>query len=113
MALRLAWNSPVPVEAVPTSEDDRQRVCDPFVPPEGLFEALDGRNVTVSGHSWKIEPYSVRDDGGERWVQLALKGRPDCVLTLKLAAGAGLQYALMALASWLASPAATDILNVA
>jgi hypothetical protein len=73
--------------------------------------------VSVKGQSWQVEAYGVWDAQGQRWVQLSLAGRqngPNFILTLRLAAGAGVQHAVMALSSWLANPAdARDILNVA
>ena len=84
------------------------------VRPERLREALEGRAVTVSGQSWRLEVYSVLDYAGRRWVQLALEGEPHYMLTLNLAVGAGAQRALLALAACLANPSdAVGILNVA
>jgi hypothetical protein len=87
------------------------------VSAERLFAALDGREVSVKGQAWQVETYGVWDAQGQRWVQLSLAGQhggPNFILTLRLAAGAGVQHAIMALSSWLANPAeARDILNVA
>lgn len=73
--------------------------------------------MTVDGSSWRVETYGVWDAQGQRWIQLSLtgqEGRSNLILTLKLAEGAGVRRAVMALSSWLASPADTrDILNVA
>jgi hypothetical protein len=82
-----------------------------------LFADLDGREVSIKGQSWQVETYAVWDTQGQRWIQLALAGLAggsNHILTLKLVAGAGIQHAVMALSSWLASPSNTrDILNVA
>ena len=84
------------------------------VRPERLREALEGRAVTVSGQSWRLQVYSVLDYAGRRWVQLALEGDPHLMLTLNLAVGAGAQRALLALALCLANPSdPVGILNVA
>lgn len=87
------------------------------VSAEQLFAALDGREVTIKEQSWLIEAYGVWDAQGQRWVQLSLKGirgGANYILTLKLAAGAGEQHAVMAVSSWLANPSEkSDILNVA
>ncbi len=84
------------------------------VRPERLREALEGRAVTVSGQSWRLEVYSVLDYAGRRWVQLALEGEPHYMLTLNLAVGAGAHRALLALAACLANPSdSVGILNVA
>ncbi len=87
---------------------------DRLVHPERLRAGLDGRAVTVSGHSWRVEVYSVLDCAGRRWVQLALEGEPHYMLTLNLVMGAGVQRALLALASCLANPSdPTGTLNIA
>jgi hypothetical protein len=70
--------------------------------PAALFAALDGRQVSVSGRKVRLEVYGVWDDLGRRWVQLGLHGRPLRVLTLRLAAGAGVISTLEAL-QWLAA----------
>ena len=69
---------------------------------EGVFVALDGRQVTVSGRSWRLQVYGACDRGGRRWVQLGLTGQPHYMLTLRLAPG---DDAVQALSSWLANPA--------
>ncbi len=84
------------------------------VRPERLRAALEGRAVTVSDRSWRLEVYSVTDRDGRRWVQLALEGEPHYMLTLNLTMGAGAKRALNALASCLSNPSdAGGILNVA
>jgi hypothetical protein len=90
------------------------QVTEQFMRPERLFAALDGRDVTVSGHRWQVGVYSVTDEAGRRWVQLTLNGRPHYMVTLKLAIGDGVGHAVLALSSWLANPSEnSDVLNVA
>ena len=85
-----------------------------IVEPDQLFELLDGRYLTVTGRTWRIEVYSIRDRAGLRWVQLALDGAPQHILALRLATGDGLEPAVRALAAWLISPSNEgDILRVA
>lgn len=89
-------------------------VTERIVRPERLRAALEGRAVTVSDRSWRLEVYSVSDRDGRRWVQLALEGEPHYMLTLSLTMGAGANRALNALASCLANPSeAAGIFNVA
>jgi hypothetical protein len=89
-------------------------ITERVVQPERLRAALEGRAVTVSDQSWRLEVYSVTDRDGRRWVQLALEGEPHYMLTLNLTMGAGAQRALNALASCLANPSeAGGIVNVA
>jgi len=85
------------------------------VKPEELFVALDGRSVTAGRDRYRIEVFSVRDEAGSRWVQLALKG-PDTekMLTLRMKTGDNVQHAIVTLASWLNDPTSTpEVFNVA
>jgi len=77
--------------------------------PEPLFLALDGRDLTVSGRNWRIEVFSVCDHDARRWVQLALRGKQEYVLTLALAAGDGLSQAVTALADRLTEPEMSSV----
>jgi hypothetical protein len=89
-----------------------------FVEPQGLFDALDGRELSTPGHRWHVEVFSVSDQAQHRWIQLGLNSgdRPH-MLTLRMEPGAGVQHAVMALTSWLGDPAEAqahaDVLNVA
>lgn len=85
------------------------------VTPEELFTALDGRNVSAGAARYRIEVFSVRDESGSRWVQLALhdSGQPR-MATLRMKTGDTVQHALLTLSSWLNDPAGTtDVFNVA
>lgn len=117
MALRLAHGRETRERNRPAPGRTARRPAKLPVTAERLFDALDGREVSIKGQSWQVEPYAVWDTQGQRWIQLSLAGRtggPNYILTLKLAAGAGVQHAIMALSSWLANPGDTrDILNVA
>ena len=42
--------------------------------PHRIFQALDGRQLTASKRTWRLEVYAVVDDGETRWIQLALQG---------------------------------------
>jgi hypothetical protein len=76
----------------------------PYVPPERLFRALDGRDLTVAGGRFRIRVFSIADLSNARWVQLALDGGARCMLTLKLSAGDGVSQVLNAVASWVGNP---------
>ena len=112
MALRLAWKS----EGRHPEQRPRTagRQLGQFVGPKRLFVALDGRDVTISGHGWHVEVYGVVDEVNGRWIQLAVRGQNQYMVTFRLRPGAGVQHAVLALASWLAHwPSENEILNVA
>ena len=84
---------------------------------DGVFIALDGRDIDISGHHWAVEVYSVTDQPGGRWLQLGLKGddhSQEHLLTLRLPAGSSVEVAARALSSWLIDPThVTEIVHVA
>jgi hypothetical protein len=85
------------------------------VTPEELFTVLDGRNISAGTAQYRIEVFSVRDESGSRWVQLALHGPEQSQMaTVRLKTGDTVQHALLTLSSWLNDPASTtDVFNVA
>ena len=110
--LRLAWKSKanetsIPVYPVPVLEGKS-------VDSEGLFDGLDGRQLTVSGRSWLLQVYGTCEGCGRRWVQLGLTGQTKHMLTLRLAPEDDVTRAMQALASWLVNPSnKAQILSVA
>lgn len=82
---------------------------------EELFRALDGRIIVVPAGAYRIEVFSVRDESGQRWVQLALKDDgSQRQLTLRLKPGDTAQHAIFTLSAWLTDPAGTpEVFNVA
>jgi hypothetical protein len=83
--------------------------------PQHIFDALDGRDLSVSRRQWRLKVFSVSDHDDHRWVQVGLEGPGHYMLTLRLDADAGPQSAIAALSSWLDHPEARprQILNVA
>ena len=75
------------------------------VTPRRFFEALDGSAVRVGDDEWRLRVYGVIEAAGRRWVQLALDGRGQQVLTLKLDESQGPSQAVHVLSSWLSNPA--------
>lgn len=53
--------------------------------PEALFDDLHGQATVVGNRAWSIDVFSVSDLAGDRWVQLAVHGDEDRMLTLRLA----------------------------
>ena len=84
---------------------------------QGLFEALDGREVLSQGNRWRVEVFSISDQAEHRWIELAVRGRQEHLLTLRMPPQTGAQHTLSALISWLGDPWETvvhdDVLNVA
>src|SRR6266542_5192248 len=66
-AAHFAW---IPA-STPARHSDQSEAPQP-PSPEQLYSALDGREVEVLGKRHRVEVYSVRDEIGRRWVQLAL-----------------------------------------
>lgn len=80
---------------------------------EGLFSALDGRELKVLGRHWHIEVFSVCELGGCRYVQLALHGDAHYMLTLRVATGTDQRLLIPRLLNWLARPSLTgEILEI-
>ncbi|MCC7009079.1 MAG: hypothetical protein IT184_09705 [Acidobacteria bacterium] len=70
-------------------------------PADELFHELDGAEVTVMGAgSWRLQVFSVLDDGQWRWIQLGLSGLDDVLATLQVPIGASAAYVNLALNVW-------------
>jgi hypothetical protein len=81
---------------------------------ERLFAALDGRIVGARSKQWLIEIYSVRQESGAIWLQLALQGETSYSLLMRLAPDEGPKHAIRILSLWLGNRTDhTRILNVA
>jgi hypothetical protein len=53
---------------------------------EAAFRALDGHDFQFDGGACHVEVYGIFDDGDHRWVQLALDGDRQQMLTLRIEA---------------------------
>ena len=76
--------------------------------PNRFFDMLDGRDLLVSDHHWRVEVFSVSDQAQHRWVQVGLKGHHSAMLTIRLEAGSGDQRAIEALSSFLRHPSTSS-----
>jgi hypothetical protein len=82
--------------------------------PDGLFSALDGRELIAMGRRWTVEIFSICDQGSERWVQLALHGVTDYMLTFHLTPGNTARDLVPTLLSWLMHPTDTsEVISIA
>ena len=61
------------------------------VPSEAVFHALDGHQFEIDGTACHVEVYGVYDDGGQRWVQLALADERQRMVTLRINARKGIE----------------------
>lgn len=68
------------------------------VPSEAVFHALDGHRFEIDGGACNVEVYGVYDDGGRRWVQLALEGERRRMVTVRVDADLQPECALVSLA---------------
>ncbi len=81
--------------------------------PDSLFSMLNERELIVLGRRWKIEVFSVCELGGFRYVQLAVSGLEEYMLTLRVGEGVDVRQLIPRLLTWLARPASSgEILDV-
>ncbi len=108
-ALRLAWSS-----CVDATQSPAANIQNDALSAARLFEALDGRALFVDHKNWQINVFSVHDEDGCRWVQLALEGPDNHPLTLRMSQYESVKAVVYTLISWLSDPSATDhVLEVA
>jgi hypothetical protein len=71
---------------------------------ETLFWALDARDLTILGHRWRVEVFSVVELAGRRYMQLAIAGPQHYMLTLRLAPDTPARKLIPAVLAWLTHP---------
>jgi hypothetical protein len=69
-----------------------------------LFDALDGRHVSLGARTWRIEISGIFEQEGSSWVQLTLKGAPPHSVAVKLAPLDTAAEVVGALLLWLNDP---------
>jgi hypothetical protein len=65
---------------------------------------LDGRVVRIGARAWQIHLFGTRTVECQRWVRVALLGRPSYSVLLKMTLTAAASEAIHALEWWLVSP---------
>ena len=81
---------------------------------ERLFEGLDGHTISASGGTWQVRVYSICEEPGAWWLQLALEGSPEYTVTLRTPLLETAPETLSRLSRWLAKTSqADDVLTVA
>jgi hypothetical protein len=71
---------------------------------ETLFWALDGRDLTILGHRWRVEVFSAVELAGRRYMQLAIAGPQHYMLTLRLSTTTPAHRLIPAVLTWLTHP---------
>jgi hypothetical protein len=102
--MRLAWIANVAVDG----DAESRRSAGPAISLDHLFEALDGRTVTLFHRRWEIQVFSITEQHGWRFLQLSLAGDPEHLLTLRTSAWATVDETLREVSRWLARPARAD-----
>ena len=69
-----------------------------------LFQALDGRTVSVRSRAWRIEITGIFEQDGSSWVQLTLQGTPSYNVAVKIGTFDTAAEVVETLRSWLAFP---------
>lgn len=70
-----------------------------------LFDALDGRYVSLGARTWRIEISGIFEQEGSNWVQLTLQGVPPHSVAVRIAPLDTATEVVGALLSWLKEPA--------
>ena len=69
-----------------------------------LFQALDGRTVTVRSRGWRIEITGIFEEQGSSWIQLTLQGTPPYNVAVRIGPVDTPAEVVETLRSWLAYP---------
>ena len=69
-----------------------------------LFQALDGRSVSVHSRGWRIEITGIFEQEGSSWIQMTLQGTPAYDVAVKIGAYESAAEVVETLRSWLAYP---------
>ena len=75
---------------------------------ERLFEGLDGHTISGTGGTWHVRIYSICEEPGAWWLQLALEGNPEYTVTLRTPLLETAPETLCRLSHWLASQSPAD-----
>ena len=107
---RLTYIAPISVDPPPGSFRYRQMMA----ARERLFEGLDTHTISVSGGTWQVRVYSICEEPGAWWLQLALEGSPEYTVTLRIPLHETAPEILFRLSRWLTNTSqAEDVLTVA
>ena len=81
---------------------------------ERLFDGLDGHTISSAGGTWRVRVYSICEEPGAWWLQLALEGKPEYTITIRTPLLETAPDTLCRLSRWLANPSeAEEVLTLA
>ena len=66
-----------------------------------IFQALDGHQLTASRKTWRMEVYSIVEDGETRWIQVGLHGLESHELMVAAPRGSDAKQITSALRTWI------------
>lgn len=69
--------------------------------PHRIFRALDGHQLTASKKTWRMEVYSIVDEGETRWIQVALRGSESHELMVAAPRNSNAKQIASALRTWI------------
>ncbi len=101
---RLTFIAPISANPTLTTSRDRQLAA----ARERLFEGLDGHTISGAEGTWRVRVYSICEEPGAWWLQLALEGRPEYTITIRTPLLETAPDTLCRLSRWLASPSQAD-----
>ena len=76
---------------------------------ECLFNELDGRELHIGNADWRVHVFGVFEDRNWRWVQMAIEGTREHMVTMRLTLTHGPAQAVRRLSSWLQTPVGSDL----
>ena len=75
---------------------------------ERLFEGLDGHTISGAAGTWRVRVYSICEEPGAWWLQLALEGKPEYTITIRTPPLETAPDTLCRLSRWLANPSGAE-----
>jgi hypothetical protein len=101
---RLTFIAPISADPTLTTSRDRQLAA----ARERLFEGLDGHTISGVGGTWRVRVYSICEEPGAWWLQVALEGKPEYTITLRTPLFETAPDTLCRLSRWVADPSTID-----
>jgi hypothetical protein len=95
-----------PISAGPTLTTQRTREL--AAARERLFEGLDAHTITSVRGTWRVRVYSICEEPGAWWLQLALEGNPEYTITIRTPLLETAPETLGRLSRWLAGSSQAD-----